>query len=409
MKTCITPRQSNRISALTVGASLALSALALACGEANEPSERDDVQGIVGGQLDSGHPAVGLVGVPDPTVGFCTATLIAPDWIATARHCKSLRGFYTGTDVSDFDFHAVEDRVYYAERGDVALLRLREPITDIATVKLATVLPRIGEECTAVGFGGSDTRQPSYKGIKRTGKLRVVSANRSAVVAGGGHSLDGGDSGGPLLCRGKIVGVASTGEGKYIPLDSAWVARTMRDPKSSKSEVLRERALPPPVPQVKLLDYSGALCPQGSLSIEDGVISGPRSEPAKTAATQTCTMHLSVVVPPGKMLTEPGLYTAFNTESGAITAAVRLSVPGSAPEALDIMVSPTSGRSRAYARFGMSGCSDPSKPTEVPLTVEISAPLQAGNVFNFDYLDVSLTGAGGTNWWSCPASEAEAP
>src|SRR5689334_18643448 len=63
-----------------------------AAGCSSAPAERvvTDRQAIAGGQLDSEHTNVfGMITQEGDAVGACSATLIAPNLLLTARHCVS--------------------------------------------------------------------------------------------------------------------------------------------------------------------------------------------------------------------------------------------------------------------------------------------------------------------------------
>ncbi len=68
---------------------LAFALFAIGCAA---PSENEEAavldQSVVGGRVTStAHPAVGYLAHDDDEVPFCTATLVAPDYVITAAHC----------------------------------------------------------------------------------------------------------------------------------------------------------------------------------------------------------------------------------------------------------------------------------------------------------------------------------
>jgi len=169
----------------------------------------------------------------DQGYGFCTATLITETVVLTAAHCIQgpIAGFYTGTgEPSDLDPTPVAGMVKhevtawathpaYDWKGgcpnttpDVALVRLAAPLAGIAPLPITTTsqMPAAGTACTAIGFGthtenGTDTYEQ-----KRSGTVGFVdSTSTAAQVTFVTAIADAGDSGGPLICNGAIIGATS--------------------------------------------------------------------------------------------------------------------------------------------------------------------------------------------------------
>lgn len=183
---------------------------------------------IEDGTPTSAHPAVGVA--RQVGGGFCTATLVAPDLVLTAAHCVEMGievdAFFTGSGATTTNvtanpellgmtrhdvvealpfpgwdyFYSCPNRVL-----DVALLRLKTAITDIAPVRVGAP-PASGFTCTTVGFGahGSSWLEKREAVVKIEG-VRETSLDVSAVTGFAGH----GDSGGPLLCDGILVATTS--------------------------------------------------------------------------------------------------------------------------------------------------------------------------------------------------------
>lgn len=193
---------------------LAVVALLLcACSQAEEVAVVDSsFAPIQGGFATDAEPAVGLLLYEDG--GYCTATLIAPNVILTAAHCvqKPLRAFRTnGKD------HAIRDKrsaPFYLDlwcpnpTNDVAVVRLAQSITDIAPIPFGKAPPNTGSSCTAIGFGIHNTASGTVERMrKRQGTSRIKEiSNGSIKVEYETAVADSGDSGGPLLCDGTIVG-----------------------------------------------------------------------------------------------------------------------------------------------------------------------------------------------------------
>ncbi|MED5374649.1 MAG: trypsin-like serine protease [Myxococcota bacterium] len=192
---------------------------------------------IVNGEATTEHPQVGVLYLDQPGSdwGFCSASLIAPQWILTAAHCIEAAASF---DQEDLGFALTSDlrwdeaplaRVQieswqthpdwdgtWDEGGDLGVMKLAEPITDVEPLALNT-LPMEGWEGTElvhVGFGvTSDGGKDS--GTKRMATLPVQYVLDAAFISyKEGQNVCNGDSGGPSLLQDpqtgdwSIVGVA---------------------------------------------------------------------------------------------------------------------------------------------------------------------------------------------------------
>lgn len=238
--------------ALWAARPLLLAAGLTACG-GELPSQplAEATQEIAGGELDQTHEAVFALYTlfHDGAVGGCTASLIAPNLLLTARHCVSpseggdrvICGAATFDDAVPGDQvistnDAVPGRQSPTFRGasvrvpsegvdtcgfDIALITLAEAIpNDVAE----PAIPRIdreveeGEAYTAVGYGVDENGDPNE------GRMLLEDLNvECSPGACGGRGIQStefmgetgvcsGDSGGPALdADGKVIGVVSRG------------------------------------------------------------------------------------------------------------------------------------------------------------------------------------------------------
>lgn len=244
----LSPRLPSR--GLNGGAALLTAALlAGGCaGGAREESESSR-QPIAGGTVDLSHHNVFLlVSHLDGFGGLCTATLIAPNLLLTARHCvspssedgyvrcgDSMLGepfppsafFATNdprADRSSLFFRAVDVRV--PGEGvdtcgyDIALVTLSENVPSSVSTP---AVPRIdrdverGEKYTAVGYGVDEN------GHSNGSRMQLANLTIACEPGSCGEGVEStefrgetgicsGDSGGPALdADGKVVGVVSRG------------------------------------------------------------------------------------------------------------------------------------------------------------------------------------------------------
>jgi hypothetical protein len=181
--------------------------------DASSASTTDD--DIVGG-VDARGKALDAVGYlyavkADGTGGgSCTATLIAPNLVLTAKHCVladltsmspqtmleagGKLGFRIGSDArtSTRDLFASEVRTCALGAGgsaglgcDVAVIRLSEAVTDITPIPVATTplgSDLIGQTFTAVGFGTQDAPSTIF-GTRKMASLKLQATSGPGLHA----------------------------------------------------------------------------------------------------------------------------------------------------------------------------------------------------------------------------------
>ncbi|MCW3813632.1 DUF1986 domain-containing protein [Micromonospora sp. DR5-3] len=176
-------------------------------------------QPIIGGTVSSAPWAAAVFSNGSFT---CSGSVIASQWVLTARHCIS------------GSMSVRVGSVYYASGGttrtvsatytryDLALMRLSSPVTTSA-VSLASSNPPIGSTNSIYGWG-----MTCYSGCNPSSQLKTATVqvtSNSATDAYGGQAIRSsrisgnawrGDSGGPQFYNGRQVGVASTADGVSI-------------------------------------------------------------------------------------------------------------------------------------------------------------------------------------------------
>lgn len=150
----------------------------------------DDGLAVVGG-IDARSPAYRPVGaLADPSGPFCTATLIAPTLIVSARHCihgpSIFRGEVTFRIGQDANVPEREVQVVAAAKpdldsggwigvgSDVAVFQLGEPITDVPPMKIGAVpltKTDLGRKSIVVGYGRQSQDLLAEQGVYGTRKV----------------------------------------------------------------------------------------------------------------------------------------------------------------------------------------------------------------------------------------------
>jgi hypothetical protein len=214
---------------------------------------------IASGTFTSGFPSAGALlagGDPETAVSWCSGVLIGCQTFLTAAHCVCGRTGRAcqGAAAPDPDgrlvylqhagfFRVASIRVHPAYRfpvGDVAIVKLAEPVTGIAPSRINLTPPPRVAPGIIVGFGRGGGEASDY-GLKRWGRVTTAPcrdgiSNATSVCwtfDGTGSNTCNGDSGGPLfmdLGDGPVVaGVTSGGENETcLPDDFDYDANVYR-------------------------------------------------------------------------------------------------------------------------------------------------------------------------------------
>jgi len=173
---------------------------------------------IIGGETVGSAPwAAGLYW--DDWFG-CSGTLIASRWVLSARHCvdESPTHVLVGDVRRGQGTRANVTRVVINAEGDMALLRLATSVNR-TPARLANANPPVGATSHIYGWGTTEVGNglPVSEVLKRAA-VRMEGIDGDAY---GGPALQGvwvngtagyGDSGGPQIYNGAVVGVCSTGD-----------------------------------------------------------------------------------------------------------------------------------------------------------------------------------------------------
>ncbi|MGW0811948.1 S1 family peptidase [Streptomyces viridiviolaceus] len=154
----------------------------------------------------------------------CSATVIAPTWILTAKHCVGGGGlsFRIGSlDQSSGGTLAQGTQVHTHSSADLALVRLDRSVAASYAQLGQPGTVRVGQAVQVYGWGatsrcGSEincqSRYLKVANLTVTGGCRDAYYGSAICARPGDGITAGGDSGGPMMAGGVQVGVASTSD-----------------------------------------------------------------------------------------------------------------------------------------------------------------------------------------------------
>nr|WP_246019425.1 trypsin-like serine protease [Saccharothrix australiensis] len=152
----------------------------------------------------------------------CSATIIAPTWILTAKHCVSGGGlsFRIGSLNQSSGGTLANGVQTHTHSSDLALVRLDKSVSGTYAT-LASSSPGAGTSVQVYGWGATSRCGSEINCQSERLKVANVTVSGSCTDAYGGTAIcarrgngitAGGDSGGPMMSGGQQIGVASTSD-----------------------------------------------------------------------------------------------------------------------------------------------------------------------------------------------------
>jgi secreted trypsin-like serine protease len=157
----------------------------------------------------------------------CTATIIAPTYILTAKHCVSnTTAQYTfrvgSLDQTSGGTMATGSTITRHGTADIAIVRLTTSVSGTYSPLGTTSDVATQQTVQVYGWGATCTGQPEINcqsRLLKVANVRVRTLNCSDYTGGAAVCATringitaGGDSGGPMVASGRQVGVASTSD-----------------------------------------------------------------------------------------------------------------------------------------------------------------------------------------------------
>ncbi|MEV4319217.1 trypsin-like serine protease [Actinocrispum sp. NPDC049592] len=156
----------------------------------------------------------------------CSATIIAPQFILTAKHCVSSAGTYTfrigSLDQTSGGQTATGTTITRSSAADLAIVKLNRSVQATYSPLGSASDVANGDTVQVFGWGATCRDRPEIECQSRLLKVATVTVTNTAcrdafqgiaVCARRGNGITaGGDSGGPMFGKGRQIGVASTSD-----------------------------------------------------------------------------------------------------------------------------------------------------------------------------------------------------
>jgi len=157
-------------------------------------------------------------------LGCGTAVAISDEWLVTAAHVvHDAREASVGRGFSSWPVRriVVHPQFVHANMGehDIALVQSSEPLAIGTYPLLADGSESVGDDVVVAGYGASGSIESGYDTVDcklRAGTNTICGRDRSLWICHGAagtspreYLISPGDSGGPLLVRGRLAGINS--------------------------------------------------------------------------------------------------------------------------------------------------------------------------------------------------------
>ncbi|RJQ82874.1 peptidase S1 [Pseudonocardiaceae bacterium YIM PH 21723] len=217
---------------MVTAATLALIGVASLDGTSTEIETVAGPKPIIGGTTVSSAPWAAFV---SSAGGNCSGSVIADKWVLTAKHCLGSNQIVRVGNVNQAQGKqiTVARSVTPPSGADLALLELSSS-AGTSAIGLANADPAVGSTNDIYGWGRTACEGTASPQLK-TATVRVDSISGSGLINStgiNGHAWKG-DSGGPQMFQGKVVGVASTAtctaktqNYASVTHDRAWIRST---------------------------------------------------------------------------------------------------------------------------------------------------------------------------------------